>query len=89
MNYTILDLKKKTVINVTDGKELGVVCDVSFSFPQGTVEGIIIREGKRFFGGDKFLIKLVCIDKIGKDTILVKLNSKENELSAVSGDEEE
>lgn len=89
MNCTIFDLKKKTVINVTDGKELGRVCDVSFSFPQGAVEGIVIREGKRFLGGDKFLIKLVCIEKIGKDTILVKLNSKENELSAVSGDEEE
>ena len=88
MNYTVFDLKKKTVINVTDGKQLGRVCDVSFSYPQGSVEGIIIREGK-FFSGDKFLIRLACIEKIGKDTVLVKLSNKEESVAVAFSDEEE
>ncbi|HBF44134.1 MAG TPA: YlmC/YmxH family sporulation protein [Clostridiales bacterium] len=88
MEFTVCDLKKKTVINVTDGKQLGRVCDVSFTYPQGVVVGIIIKEG-RFMGGNKFLIKLSCVDKIGKDTVLVKLDAPKDSTTIAVSDVDE
>ena len=73
MELTIAELRKKRVVNLSDGKELGRVVDVSFSFPEGDVTGLIISSKRFVFNGDKSLLKLCCIDKIGTDTILVKV----------------
>lgn len=73
MELTIAELRKKRVINLADGKDLGRVVDVSFNYPSGEVTALIISSKKMFFGSDKSLLKLCCIDKIGTDTILVKV----------------
>ena len=78
MELTITELKKKRVVNLSDGKELGRVVDISFSFPDGNVTGLIIASKKLVFTGDKSLLKLCCIDKIGTDTILVKVVEPSN-----------
>lgn len=74
--YSFLELSKKIVINVADGKELGRVCDIIFS-GCGSVCGFSVP-------GKKSLIKTITsaesifipwnrIIKIGADTILVEL----------------
>ncbi len=81
MEYTISELKKKKVVNLADGKELGKVIDVSFSYPSAKVEGVIITSRKMMFGGEKSLLKLCCIEKIGEDVILVKVSQQANNQS--------
>lgn len=73
MELTIAELKKKRVVNLADGKELGRVIDVSFSYPSGSVTGLVITSKRLVFNGDRSLLKLCCIEKIGTDTILVKV----------------
>lgn len=71
MELNLVQLKKKRVVNVGDGRELGRVSDISFNYPTGEVNGFIVGNKKTFFGGEKSLIKLACVVKIGKDTVLV------------------
>lgn len=84
MELNLMQLKKKRVINVSDGRELGKVCDISFNYPTGEVIGFIVGAKKNLFGGDKSLIKLACVVKIGRDTVLVDVSKPEEkeELSA-------
>ena len=81
MEYTISDLKKKRVVSVADGKDLGKVTDVNFLYPEGTIIGFILSDRKKFFGGEKYLLKLSCVEKIGKDAILVRAFEKTGEES--------
>lgn len=77
MEYKFSELKKKTVINVFDGKSLGKIEDIVISYPEGKIEAFIVSEKKLMFGGEKLEMNLCCIDKIGDDTILVDLKSQE------------
>ena len=79
MELNLTQLRKKRVVNVSDGKELGRITDISFTYPQGEVIGFIIGNKKSFFGGDKSLIKLACVVKIGKDTVLVDVTEPKSE----------
>ena len=87
MDYTVSDLKKKNVVSIADGKDLGKVTDVNFSYPDGKVIGIVLSEKKKFFGGEKYLLKTSCIEKIGTDVILVrefeKMGNNASELSEI------
>lgn len=65
-------LKQKEVVNVRDGKKLGRVCDVVFTFPEGKTLGIVVPGGKGFFRPNLF-IDLCSIVKIGEDAILVEV----------------
>lgn len=76
MDYTISELRKKRVISVGDGKELGRVWDIVFSIPSYTVQSFIIVDKKRFFSGEKYVLKVACIEKIGEDIILVRVDGK-------------
>ena len=38
MEYNLNDLKKKRVINVADGKDLGKITDVVITYPEGKVK---------------------------------------------------
>ena len=42
MEYSYSDLKKKSVINLSDGKNLGKICDLVISCPDGRVTGIVV-----------------------------------------------
>jgi len=73
-SYT--ELKCKEVINLCDGKRLGKVCDVVFTYPEGRVQGIVAPGGRGFrFGKGDLFIDLKNISKIGIDVVLVDIRS--------------
>ena len=74
MNFNYSDLKKKSVINVMDGKDLGRIVDIVFSVPEGRIVSIIVPGKKNsLFSGGELIIGFGCIERIGNDAILVKL----------------
>ncbi len=76
METSFLELKQKQVVNLCDGKELGKVCDVVFSFPEGKVQGIVAPGGKGFrWGKADLFIDIKDVTKIGVDTVLVEIRS--------------
>ncbi len=85
------ELKKKSVINVLDGRDLGKICDLIFTYPEGRIKAIIVP-GKRnaFFKTNELIIDLRCIEKIGNDAVLVRLHENACEAArAASADDEE
>lgn len=67
-------MKQKDTINTCDGKRLGKVCDVVFTFPEGKVRGIVVPGGKGFrWGRGDMFIDLKNVVKIGEDVVLVEL----------------
>lgn len=81
------DIKNKCVVNVLDGRKLGKITDILFSFPEGNISAFVVGE-KKLFGGEEFLINLCCVNKIGDDAILVSL-SKPNEIRKETIQEDE
>ena len=76
METSFSELKCKEVINLCDGKRLGKVNDVVFTYPEGKVLGIVAPGGRGFrFGKGDLFIDLKCINKIGVDVILVEIRS--------------
>ena len=74
MDYNFSDLKKKKVINITDGKDLGKIIDLIMSYPEGKIKSIIVPGKKNaFFTGYELIINFSCIERIGDDAILVCL----------------
>ena len=70
------DLQRKTIINLTDGKNIGYIIDVSID-ENGVITGLIIEKHKFFislFTSKKdTLVKWENIEKIGEDVILVNI----------------
>ncbi len=76
METSFCELKQKEAINLCDGKRLGKVCDVVFTFPEGRVLGIVVPGGRGFrFGKADLFIDLKNISKIGVDVILVDIKA--------------
>lgn len=77
MNISFCDLKKKDVINLCDGQNLGNIYDIVFDSCTGKIEGIVLPLCKGFFNIFKshndLFIPLTRICKIGKDIILVDI----------------
>lgn len=75
---TTLDaMKNKEVINVSDGRRLGFVVDGQIDIIQGKLISIIVPGECNFLGiskGEDILIPWECIERIGDDIILVKVN---------------
>ena len=64
------------VVNICDGKQLGKVSDVVFTYPEGRVLGIVAPGGRGFrWGKSDVYIDLKNIGKIGVDVVLVDLKS--------------
>lgn len=62
------------VVSVSDGKNLGRVCDMSFHFPEGKIKGFFVTGSKGFkFTKSDVFIPLCDVVKIGEDVVLVKL----------------
>lgn len=74
--YSFLELSKKTVVNVADGKELGRTCDIIFT-NCGGVCGFSVPGKKSLLktitSAESIFIPWNRIIKIGADTILVEL----------------
>ena len=80
MGCCINDLRDKEVINICDGRKLGCVDDVEVDVNSGRLVSIIVPcDAKMFgFGKSKNLVILWdSIEKIGEDTILVRVDIKE------------
>lgn len=73
MEQTFSDIKRKDVINLVDGKNLGRVCDITFTFPENRVQGFTVTGCKGFrFSKQEIFLPIKCVVKIGKDAVLVK-----------------
>lgn len=78
MEVTYTALKQKDVINVFDGRNMGKVCDVSFTFPENCVLGYTVTGCKGFrFSKQEVFIPVKNVVKIGKDAVLVKIGDKD------------
>lgn len=78
MELSFNDLKKRDVVNVSDGKCYGKITDLTLSFPKGTLSGITVPGSKknfitRLFDRNKMFIEEKKIIRIGNDVILVDL----------------
>ncbi len=70
------ELKRKETVNLLDGKQLGKVTDVVFTWPEGKVQGIVVPGGKGIrWGKADLFIDLRCVKKIGIDVILVEIKA--------------
>ena len=69
------ELRRKEVINMTDGGRLGFVGDVDFHMPDGQAAALIIYGPARFFGlfgrGEDYYIPWDCVQKFGDDIVLI------------------
>ncbi len=82
MELTFRELKKRDVINVSDGRSLGNMIDLSIDFPDGELAGIIVPGRKRkgifcLFDKTEVFIDVSRIIKIGNDVILVDLRCED------------
>ncbi len=71
------EFRRKEVVNLCDGKRLGKVCDVVFTYPEGKVQGFVVPGGKGCFrwGRADMFIDIRSISKIGVDVILVEVRT--------------
>lgn len=73
----VRDLKNKEVINSSDCKILGTVCDVDVDLFTGKIIAIIVPGPCRVFGflgrESEYIIPYDCVCKIGPDIILVNV----------------
>ena len=77
MEVNFSDLKQKDVINLNDGKNMGRVCDLSFTFPESNVLGFTVTGSKGFkFSKQEVFIPIKQVVKIGKDAVLVKFGEE-------------
>ena len=74
------DLKHKEVINISDGRRLGFVCDVEINLEDGRIESIVLPGSGKFLGiigkDNEFVIPWEKISKIGEDIILVNIEDR-------------
>jgi sporulation protein YlmC with PRC-barrel domain len=70
-------LKKKDVVSLSDGKNLGRVCDMEFFYPQNNLKGYYVTGCRGFkFNKQQLFIPVGNIVKIGEDVILTNFNCK-------------
>lgn len=73
------DLRAREVINIVDGKRLGVMSDIEVDLENGRVTAIIVPGPGRIlgvFGRDRdFVIPWDSIYRIGEDVILVEIRN--------------
>jgi YlmC/YmxH family sporulation protein len=75
MEMSFSELRTKEVINTIDGRRLGKVCDLVFSYPENLILGIVAPGGKGFgFWKSEQFIDMKNIVKVGDDVILVNFN---------------
>ena len=72
-----LDFKHKEVINITDGRRLGFVQDVTADLESGLITSIIVPGSTKllnmFSGNNDIIIPWQNIKCIGDDVILVEI----------------
>ncbi|MDD2421766.1 MAG: YlmC/YmxH family sporulation protein [Heliobacteriaceae bacterium] len=75
----ISDLRLRDIVNITDGRRLGMIKDIDIDPEMGRVRAIVLPgQGKLmgFFGrGEDMTVPWERIKKIGVDVILVEINA--------------
>lgn len=75
----ISELRLHDVINVIDGKRLGMIRDIDIDVENGRVKSIILPGNSRLFSfltkNEEVVVPWEKIVKIGVDVILVELSS--------------
>ena len=70
------DLQQKEIVNVKDGKRIGVIIDVIVD-EKGYIKNLVLEEKRgRKFTKDEYNINWSQIVKIGDDIILVDTRNK-------------
>lgn len=68
------NLQEKDIIDITNGKKIGMIIDVSIK-EGGQIEKFYVQKKTFvFFIGKKIEVKWEDIEKIGKDVILIKMD---------------
>ncbi len=72
-----MDLRNKEIINITDGKRFGFVCDIEFDIETGQINALIVPRKSGFLGifkqNDEYVIPWENIKKMGDDIIIVEI----------------
>lgn len=91
MICSLEDLRRKEVIDITNGERLGYIDDAEMNLETSEVKALMIYGRQRLFGllGREADVVIPCSDirVVGSDVILVKLSMKP-ELSHTSKNEE-
>ncbi len=70
------ELQHKEIVNIVDGKRIGMIIDVSVD-DKGYIKNLILEEKlKRKFNREEYTISWSQIVKIGDDIILVDTRNK-------------
>jgi YlmC/YmxH family sporulation protein len=81
----ISEFQTKDVVNVSDGKKLGIVGDFDINVTTGRIQAVIISGSGKvlgFFGKEEELVvPWRNIVKIGEDVILVRVNRNLDQIS--------
>ncbi len=76
------DLRIREVINIVDGKRLGLMSDIEVDLENGKVTAIVVPGPARIFGmfgrDRDYVIPWEKIVKIGEDVILVEVQNFTN-----------
>lgn len=74
---TFEKLKQKEVVDASDGKKLGYICDIGIDIGTGRIDRIILPKNCKWYNPfndkNKIAIPWSDIQKIGDDVILVNI----------------
>ena len=78
MVIKISELRAREIINIVDGRRLGVIKDIDINLAQGKISALILPGSGRMLGfwgkEEEFSVPWEKIIKIGIDVILVEVN---------------
>ncbi len=77
MIISFSELCEKEVINCVDGRILGNVSDIDINTDDCRILSLTVCQSNLFSKQPSFKIRLECVEKIGKDTIIVNYNTPE------------
>lgn len=73
----VSELRMRDVVNILDGRRLGVIKDIELDLEKGQVEALILPGSGKFMGifgkNEDLVIPWEKIKKLGMDVILVEL----------------
>ena len=76
MQCRIADLRRKEVVNITNGQRLGCVEDVLLDSCSGRILALVVPGPCRllglFFPGDDWIVRWECVRCIGDELILIE-----------------
>lgn len=79
----ISELRLRDVINIADGKRLGLIKDIDIDLDTGRIKAIILPGNNRPFSlfsrNDELIVSWEKIVRIGVDVILVDLSSSQQQ----------